>query len=91
MPFLARSAQPCVRFGDVVGHAADGYGIYAEYGSNGNLLTNADLDVCHGRTSKVLWNGTEQDVHPYDATLEYPYTVGCYHGTPNTAVTSPRG
>lgn len=29
-----------------------------------------------------MWNGTIQDVYHYDATLEYPYTLGCYHGTP---------
>ncbi len=28
-------------------------------------------------------------MYHYDATLEYPYTVGCYHGTPVT--TGPRG
>ena len=66
----------------LVGYAADGYGIYVERDAGGNLLTNEDLDVCHGRTSTVLWNGSEQDVYHYDATLEYPYTVGCYHGTP---------
>lgn len=66
----------------LVGFAADGYGIYVERDTNGKLLTNADLDVCHGRTSRVLWNGKEQVVYHYDATLEYPYTVGCYHGTP---------
>ncbi len=71
----------------LVGYAADGYGIYVERDTNGNLLTNADLDACHGRTSTVMWNGTEQSVYHYDATLEYPYTVGCFHGTPiNTHV-----
>jgi len=65
----------------LVGYAADGYGIYVERASNGALLTNTDLDACHGRTSKVLWNGKEQVMYHYDATLEYPYTVGCFHGT----------
>jgi len=65
----------------LVGYAADGYGIYVERDAHGALLTNTDLDACHGRTSTVLWNGREQDVYHYDATLEYPYTVGCYHGT----------
>ena len=66
----------------LVGYAADGYGIYVERTASGALLTNTDLDACHGRTSRVLWNGKEQSVYHYDATLEYPYTVGCYHGTP---------
>lgn len=66
----------------LIGYAADGYGIYVERDASGNILTNADLDVCHGRTSRVLWNGKEQVLYHYDVTLEYPYTVGCYHGTP---------
>ena len=66
----------------LVGYAADGYGIYVERDANGNLLTNAQLDVCHGRTSQVMWNGSEQNIYHYDATIEYPYTVGCFHGTP---------
>lgn len=65
----------------LVGYALDGYGIYVERGSDGQLLTNTDLDACHGRTSQVLWNGKEQTEYHYDATLEYPYTVGCFHGT----------
>lgn len=44
-------------------------------------------DACHGRTSNVLWNGKEQDICHYDATLEYPYTIGCFHGTPITTGT----
>jgi hypothetical protein len=66
----------------LVGYALDGYGIYVERDASGALLTNTDLDACHGRTSKVLWNGVEQVIYHYDATLEYPYTVGCFHGTP---------
>jgi hypothetical protein len=66
----------------LVGYALDGYGIYVERDARGALLTNTDLDACHGRTSRVLWNGREQVVYHYDATLEYPYTVGCFHGTP---------
>jgi len=68
----------------LVGYAADGYGIYVERSADGALLTNRDLDACHGRTSPVLWNGRVQDVYHYDATLEYPYTLGCYHGTPTS-------
>ena len=66
----------------LVGYAADGYGVYVERRAGGALLTNTDLDACHGRTSAVLWNGKVQRVYHYDATSEYPYTVGCYHGTP---------
>jgi hypothetical protein len=66
----------------LVGYALDGYGIYVERNAEGNLPTDADLDACHGRTSEVLFNGKTVDMYHYDATLEYPYTVGCYHGTP---------
>jgi len=66
----------------LVGYALDGYGIYVERDSSGQLLTNTDLDACHGRTSEVLWNGIKQTVYHYDATLDYPYTLGCFHGTP---------
>lgn len=66
----------------LVGYAFDGYGIYVERQADGSLLTNTDLDACHGRTSTVLWNGAERVVYHYDATLEYPYTIGCFHGAP---------
>lgn len=66
----------------LVGYALDGYGIYVERDSKGNLPTNADLDSCHGRTSQVEWNGKPTTIYHYDATLEYPYTVGCFHGAP---------
>ncbi|WP_167377705.1 YHYH protein [Streptomyces malaysiense] len=66
----------------LVGYALDGFGIYVERDDKGDLPTNADLDACHGRTSKVVWNGKETTVYHYDATLEFPYTVGCYRGTP---------
>jgi hypothetical protein len=66
----------------LVGYATDGYGIYAERDTRGDLLTNASLDACHGRTSTVTWNGKKKKLYHYDATLEYPYTLGCFHGTP---------
>ncbi len=75
---LSRATGPST----LVGYAADGYGIYVERTATGALLTNTDLDACHGRTSPVLWDNTVQDVYHYDATAEYPYTIGCYHGTP---------
>ncbi len=65
----------------LVGYALDGYGIYVERDTHGNLPTNADLDECHGRTSEVTWDGKPVTMYHYDATLEYPYTIGCFHGT----------
>jgi hypothetical protein len=66
-----------------VGWALDGFGIYVEYGADGNLLTNQDLDACHGRTSVVPWHGKMVSIYHYDMTLEYPYAVGCFSGTPS--------
>jgi hypothetical protein len=65
-----------------VGWARDGFGIYVEYDSHGDLLTNQDLDACHGRTSVVPWHGKMVSIYHYDMTLEYPYAVGCFSGTP---------
>jgi len=74
----------------LIGYAIDGYGIYVERNAKGQLLTNTDLDACHGRTSKVKWNGVLTDIYHYDATTEYPYTVSCFHGTPiSTGANSP--
>jgi hypothetical protein len=66
----------------LVGYAIDGYGIYVVKDAAGNLPTNASLDACHGTTSSVMWNGKKVSIYHYVATIEYPYTVGCYHGTP---------
>jgi len=66
----------------LVGYALDGYGIYVVKDASGTLPTNTSLDACHGTTSVVPWNGRRQRVYHYVATLEYPYTVGCFHGTP---------
>jgi YHYH protein len=63
----------------LVGYALDGFGIYVERG-----VTNADLDACHGRTSTVLWNGKQTRIYHYDATAEYPYTLGCFRGATGT-------
>ena len=66
----------------LIGYALDGFGIYGPYGAGGKEITNADLDACHGRTSPVLWNGKMQNVYHYHMTFEYPYSIGCYKGTP---------
>lgn len=65
----------------LVGWALDGFGIYAEYDKHKRLLTNSSLDACHGRTSKVPWHGKNVRIYHYDATWEFPYTVGCYRGS----------
>ncbi|MEW5988599.1 MAG: YHYH protein [Chloroflexota bacterium] len=75
----------------LVGYAYDGFGIYVERDRNGNMLTNTNLDECHGRTGKVLWDGRLVEMYHYVATLEYPYTLGCYKGTPSAGNGEPQG
>lgn len=77
---LARTAATST----LVGYALDGFGIYVERHPDGSLLTNGELDACHGRTSPVAWDGATLALYHYVATAEYPYTVGCYRGTPTT-------
>ena len=67
----------------LVGYAFDGYGIYGYYGEDGSEVTNEDLDACHGHTHVVEWDGQMVEMYHYHATHEFPYTVGCFHGTPS--------
>jgi hypothetical protein len=60
----------------IVGYIRDGFPIYGYKGENGKILTNDDLDECHGHSHGVLG-------YHYHATLAYPYLIGCYRGTPN--------
>jgi hypothetical protein len=66
----------------LVGYALDGYGIYVQKDRHGELPSNTQLDACHGTVSRVRWNGRMTRIYHYVATLEYPYAVGCFHGTP---------
>ncbi|PPC79146.1 hypothetical protein C4K68_01615 [Pokkaliibacter plantistimulans] len=77
---LSGSRQPA----QLLGYVLDGFGIYSMWDEQGRQLTNADLDACHGRTSKVRWNGQEVTMYHYVMTEEYPYTLGCFRGTPLT-------
>jgi hypothetical protein len=63
------------------GYAFDGFGIYVERDSKGDMLTNKDLDACHGRTSTVTWNGKKRKMYHYVVTQEFPYLLGCFAGT----------
>ena len=78
---------PCIlnktpnRRSTLVGYALDGYGIYVQKNARGVMPTNIDLDACHGKTSRVLWNGRMVRIYHYVATLEYPYTIGCLRGS----------
>ncbi len=68
----------------LVGYIADGFGIYGNLGENGRALANVDLDVCHGHTHAITVNGVSVNQYHYHMTREYPYSVGCYRGTPVT-------
>ena len=59
----------------IIGYIRDGFALYGYHGVGGVELTNGDLDVCHGHSHGSLG-------YHYHATLEYPYTIGCYRGTP---------
>ncbi len=66
---------------DLIGYALDGFGIYGPRDlSTGSILTNADLDECHGRTSEVMWEGKRVNMYHYVATYEFPYTISCFKG-----------
>jgi YHYH protein len=66
----------------LVGYALDGFPIFGPRGENGKLLTDADLDTCHGQVGWVTLRGKRVRIYHYNATLEYPYTLGCFRGTP---------
>lgn len=59
----------------VVGYINDGFPIYGYKGQGGIEMSNGNLDLCHGHDHGVLG-------YHYHATLEYPYTIGCYRGDP---------
>ena len=68
----------------VVGFAYDGFPIVIERDASGALPTNADLDECHGRTSPIVLDGAIVEMYHYSTTVEFPYFIGCYRGTPTT-------
>jgi hypothetical protein len=75
----------------LLGYARDGFGIYGPRDADGKELTNEDLDECHGTTSEVKFNGKKQRIYHYVITKEYPYTLGCFKGTPATSTTATGG
>lgn len=80
------SVSPCIPdtgtgHSALVGWALDGYPIFGHRGEDGEALTNHDLDECHGHTHEVTIDGEAVETFHYHATWEYPYVVGCFHGT----------
>jgi hypothetical protein len=82
------TSDPGTGHSALVGYALDGFGVYGHRGESGETIINADLDVCHGHTHTITWDGVSTSMFHYHATWEYPYTVGCYRGTPVRAVRS---
>jgi hypothetical protein len=45
------------------------------------MITNAELDQCHGTISKITMpDGTLKNTYHYVLNREYPYSVGCFRG-----------
>lgn len=66
----------------VIGWALDGFPITGPTVSEGNVLTTADLDECHGLVSEVLIDGEPVTTYHYVMTQEFPYSVSCFRSTP---------
>jgi len=62
------------------GYSMDGFGIYGPRGNGGTLLSNEDLDECHGHFGRIMWNGRLRNMYHYHVNNEYPYGPGCYRG-----------
>jgi hypothetical protein len=68
----------------VVGFALDGFPITGPRGSDGKMMTNAQLDKCHGTTSQITMpDGSLKTTYHYVLNNEYPYSVGCFRGKVN--------
>jgi len=65
-----------------VGWMLDGYPILGPTDRDGHVVTDADLDACHGTTGPVLIDGKRVVMYHYRFTAQFPYTIGCFHGTP---------
>jgi hypothetical protein len=84
MPLCLLSKDTGTGQSALLGYALDGFGIYGPRGAHGKVLTTADLDACHGTTSTVVWNGKRVRMYHYVFTWQFPYTVGCFRGTPTS-------
>ena len=63
------------------GIALDGFGVYGPRGDDGVLLTNDQLDECHGHFGRIDWDGVLTDMYHYHLNNEFPYGPGCFRGT----------
>jgi YHYH protein len=68
----------------VFGFALDGYPITGPRAADGHMLTNAELDECHGTTSTITMpDGSSKNTYHYVLNNQYPYSVGCFRGKVN--------
>jgi hypothetical protein len=67
----------------LVGIAFDGFAIYGRRDVDGRLVTNDNLDECHGHVGPAVnANGVTVTAYHYHINDEFPYILGCFMGTP---------
>lgn len=81
VPTCLTEDDPVDEQSPVVAWALDGYPVTGPRDENGNVLTTADLDECHGRTSEIVVDGKTVNMYHYVGTYDFPYTIGCYRGS----------
>lgn len=64
------------------GYAIDGFGVFGPRGEGGELVSNDDLDECHGHTHAIEWDGETKEMYHYHVNNQFPYSIGCFRGTP---------
>ena len=73
-------ADPGTGHSALLGYARDGFGIYGVRGENGETLTNADLDECHGHTHAIEWDGVDRDALSLPCDVRVPVHGGLLQG-----------
>jgi hypothetical protein len=70
-----------IQHSPLVGYALDGVGLYGPRGVDGQVVSNAELDECHGHLGPVVsFNGELIVIYHYHLNGEFPYSLGCYRG-----------
>lgn len=69
----------------VIGFALDGFPITGPVIDEGNVLTTADLDECHGIVSEIELDGELVTSYHYVMTQDFPYSASCFRGTATAA------
>lgn len=77
--------SPCFKSSaadSVIGYALDGFAITGPKKADGSYYSTDDLDACHGTVSPINWGGQTVSIYHYVMTADYPYSIGCFMGTP---------